>query len=138
MALLEAHATVRRSPGQVLHEQGARAPGIVVAPVQAQGGLVAGLGAVKVLAGAVLVPRQRVRVHEARLQLQRALEVAQRRLVLLRGPTWPLVRDESLIWNSCSACRKQRGAVSCSCGRPRLEQCLMKPLSKTSSHPEQL
>ncbi len=61
------------------------APGVVVAPVQAQRRLEAGLGAVKVLGRAVLMARERVCVRVARVQLQRALEIAQRRLVLLRS-----------------------------------------------------
>lgn len=65
-------------------------PGVVVALVDAEGGLVQLSRLLKVLAGKVLVPHQRVRIGKARLQLRRALEVAQRRLVLLqqRDQSW--------------------------------------------------
>ena len=66
---------------------GAAAPGVVVARVQADRVLVAGQPLLEVLVGGVLVARQRVGVREAGLHLQRALEEAQRVLVLLRGRT---------------------------------------------------
>ena len=59
------------------------APGVVVAAVEADGVFVAGLGAVKVLVGKVLVAAQRVCIGERRVQLQSSLEEPQRRLVLL-------------------------------------------------------
>jgi len=53
--------------------------------VDADGVAVALQALVEVLVGKVLVPAQRVRVRERRVQLQRALEEAQCGLVLLRA-----------------------------------------------------
>ncbi len=74
----------RDSLAQVSGVRVARAPGVVVAAVEADGVFVAGLGAIEVLVGKVLVPAQCVRIGECGVQLQRALEEPQRRLVLLR------------------------------------------------------
>ena len=58
-------------------------PGVVVARVDTDGVPVALQPLVEVLVGKVLVPAQRVRVRQGGVQLQRAQEEAQRRLMLL-------------------------------------------------------
>lgn len=73
----------RNTEGLIGAGQEGRAPGVVVAAVEADGIIVAGLGAVKVLVGKVLVAAEREGVGEGRVQLQRALEESQRSLVLL-------------------------------------------------------
>ena len=56
-----------------------------MARVDADGVAVALQPLVKVLVGKVLVPAQRVRIRQRGVQLQRAQEEAQRRLVLLQA-----------------------------------------------------
>ena len=64
-------------------------PGIVVARVEPDSVAVALQPLLKVLVRKVLMARQRVGVDKRRVQLQSALEKAQRVLVLLRGG-WPM------------------------------------------------
>lgn len=63
----------------------ANPPGIVVAAGQADGVFKAGLGAVKVFVGKVLMAAQRECISKGGVQLQGPLEIAQRRLMLLHN-----------------------------------------------------
>ena len=81
--------------------------------VQADGGLVVGIGLLQVLVGKVLVPRQGKGVREGWRQVDRSLEEAQRRGVLLRACTFSMhVKAVDLPWQPFrKALHRARGAV---------------------------